>query len=266
MRRIDINELKLIQLNILSVVHSYCLQNNIRYSLAYGTLLGAVRHKGYIPWDDDIDIIMQRPDYDKFISSFNYEDHSPYRVVSYETDRQIHYPMAKVVNDSTINNELGYNKYGIGIDVFPIDKIPMDEKKCYKLFTKQDTLWKMFMLKSMKWSQSRSLVKNSILILSKCLLCLIDYSYLNKSMNRNARRYNNLNDNYYLGCLYGPYGKKEIASKDVFDVYITMTFEGKQFMCLKDYDTYLSNIYGNYMQLPPIEKQVSHHAFDAYWK
>ncbi|MFR5682857.1 MAG: phosphorylcholine transferase LicD [Clostridia bacterium] len=125
----SLEEIKSIQLDILSQVANYCDRNGLRYFLAYGTLLGAVRHKGYIPWDDDIDIMMPRPDYMQFINSFNNEK-CALRVGSHYLDKNYPYVIAKVYDTSTLckeNIDVEYS-IGINIDVFPIDGLPETER------------------------------------------------------------------------------------------------------------------------------------------
>ena len=118
---INVEELKHIQLDMLSDIAEFCEQNNIKYFLAYGTLIGAIRHKGYIPWDDDIDICMPRPDYDKFLSLYNKKD-SAYKAVAFELDENYKLPFAKVNDTRTVMWETMYDQdvFGVYIDVFPL--------------------------------------------------------------------------------------------------------------------------------------------------
>jgi LPS biosynthesis protein len=124
------NDVKGVSIQILHAVDEFCKINNIKYSLAYGTLIGAVRHKGFIPWDDDVDIMMLRPDYEKFIRLFNNFRPDLYSVVSCELEAEFHWPMAKIVCNTTIKDELGYRykQYGFAIDLFPIDIVPSSKR------------------------------------------------------------------------------------------------------------------------------------------
>ena len=265
-RKMTDEEIKIVSLDILQQVHDFCMKNDIKYSLAYGTLLGAVRHKGFIPWDDDIDILMLRPDYERFVKLFNKLSDSTYSVTSYETDAQFRYAFAKIVNNSTIKDELGFDKYGIGIDLFPIDKVPNNPNLAYKLFKLHKLYWNLFMLKAMKWDNNRSLSKNLFLIASKVILFFIPYSVIHKMAYKSVAKYSDLKDDYMLGCLSSPYGMKDMMPKEIFDSPILLPFEQNQYCCLKEYDRYLSSLYGDYMQLPPEEKRVTHHAFKTFWK
>lgn len=263
--QLTVKDIKNISLNILNVVNDFCIANNIQYSLAYGTLLGAVRHKGFIPWDDDIDIMMLREDYDRFIAEFPHDKNSLFSVASYEIDSNFRYPFAKVVCNSTIKDELGYTKYGVGIDLFPIDKIPKDKLKACQLINKLNYCWNLLMLKRMRWSKERNVIKNLILMVAKPIVFFIPYSFIHKMIKKLTQKNVDLVD-YYLGCPFSPYREKEIMETDIFAEVEPLPFEGEIFSCLKMYDHYLTNIYGNYMQFPPEEKRVTHHDFKAYWK
>ena len=105
-KTIDIKELKKIQLGLLNALDDYCVQNDLTYYLAYGTLIGAIRHKGYIPWDDDIDVMMPREDYNKFIANFNNDKHaSNLKAISHEIDTDYYLSFAKLINKSTVMQE-----------------------------------------------------------------------------------------------------------------------------------------------------------------
>lgn len=259
-------EVKRLSLLILDEVDAFCKDHNIHYSLAYGTLIGAVRHQGYIPWDDDIDIMMLRSDYEKFVTLFNNTEDGVFSVASYETDRSIIYPFAKVVCNLTIHEEGGYSCYGHGIDLFPIDKIPSNKTEAQRILKRQNIYWHLLMLKSMKWEKKRGLLKNLIMAICKTFLFFVSYARINKLMRKDVNKYSKLKDNYYMGCLFGPYGIKEFMNKDCFNKVVLMEFEKRQYYCLKNYDEYLSSLYGNYMQLPPEDKRVTHHNFRTRWK
>src|SRR5690554_8012817 len=117
MTEINKDELKRIQIGILDKVTTFCEENNIRYSLYGGTLLGAIRHKGYIPWDDDIDISMPRPDYNKFIKEFNLIDDVNLKINTYEIDKKYPYPFIKVSDERTIQKDFLNVNYSIGVNI-----------------------------------------------------------------------------------------------------------------------------------------------------
>ncbi len=139
MREIGVNELKLIQLEILDVVAKFCEEHGINYWIDCGSLLGAVRHKGYIPWDDDIDLGMLRPDYDRFMKEFN-GTHPGYEFHCVENDPKFYAPFGKVLDTSTElyePDEKGI-KLAVCIDIFVYDNAPDDDKTANEMFDKRD--------------------------------------------------------------------------------------------------------------------------------
>ena len=126
-RLLTIDEIKQTELSILDYIDSVCKQHNVRYYLAYGTLLGAIRHKGFIPWDDDIDIYMLRSDYDRFIQLLSAEKENHYSLLSIYNDSDYFYEFAKVVDNRTsinANNLKAMRNEGVWVDIFPLDNVP----------------------------------------------------------------------------------------------------------------------------------------------
>lgn len=266
----DVNELRLIQMDILSYVDKICRENGIKYSLSGGTLIGAVRHKGYIPWDDDIDIMLVREEYEKLINvlSTSYNDNSiPYKVLTHSEEKRYLFPFAKVIDTRTIlrENVCGGLDLGIDIDIFPIDSIPCVENKSDRIIKRMRCLYNMLMIKRLKVSSHRSVRKNITIALSRILLSPISYHWIINKMERKAISFSNEKPSR-RACLVWGYGQKEVVPYSVHESHIELPFEDRKFMVIADYHTYLSNVYGNYMQLPPEEKRISHHGFEAYWK
>ncbi len=267
-KQINAEELKKLQLEILQTVHDFCEKNDIHYSLCGGTLLGAVRHKGYIPWDDDIDIMMSRPDYERFHRLFNEQEKSSLKVISSLNDAQFFHPFAKLVNTKTFLIEKYDRKIdsmGVNIDIFPLDGLPDDEKK-------RENYWKK--IKRRKFINGCLYQKNSRKekgikkLLRRCLFLLfkpLSGNHFAKKINAFAKN-NDYFSSRFLACSVFGYGKREQMPKEVFESFVDLDFEGKKFKAMQGYETYLSNIYGDYMQLPPVEKQVAKHDFEVYWR
>ena len=267
MRRIESSdEIKSIELDILLSVHDFCEQQHIMYSLACGTLIGAVRHKGFIPWEDDVDVYMLRDDYNKFINSFQ-EEKGIYRVVSLETSKEWRQPFAKVYDIRTFLTEQtnANNKdVGFGIDIFPIDAVP-DSLSAWKWYEKKRVLLqRIFGIKKLKWRKGRSLRKNLFLYAMKTLLVPLPIRTLAQLINVYSQKYNNSSTSYLAENCFGNPNNR--FSRSSFSHSVDLLFEGQYLKAMNGYDNYLKAFYGNYMELPPVEKRCSHHTFEVFWK
>lgn len=270
LKQLNIEEIRKIQMDILTKVDKFCKDNNLRYSLAYGTLIGAIRHEGYIPWDDDIDIVMPRPDYEKFIHNFNGTIEN-IKVYATELDPKFICTYAKIADERTlvVENINLQNKVGVNIDLFAIDGIHIDDMNIIK---KQRFYKNLQDVKTIKLSSSRSFLKNAILALGKASLFCFSNERINSILLKKAKEYAFRNNKYSFDeekhcCNLAPgFIEDEILPIEYFEKYSEYTFENKKFMVTKFYHEWLTSIYGDYMQLPPEEKQVSHHDFKAYLK
>ena len=265
MREIDIDELKAIQLDMLKDIHSFCVSHDIKYSLAFGSLLGAIRHKGYIPWDADIDIMMRRDDYERFVTTYGSE---MYRIVDLQVSTYYCQPYAKVENVLTIVNEYSeeISEYGVSIDIFPVDNIPNGSlrQKCF--YSIKSFLNVIHNLKMVKISQKRPIYKNIILYISHFILYPLSGHYIAMIMSNYASQYSSVNTDYSGIVVPADSRLAEAIPSYCFDKYIELEFEKNKFMAIEYYDCYLKAAYGNYMQLPPVEQRVSHHENEAWWK
>lgn len=261
MRRIYDDELKSIQLDILKFVHDFCQANSIKYFLAYGTLLGAIRHGGYIPWDDDIDIAMMRPDYEKFIEEFS-KQKSKYRVLSVRSS-EYQYPFAKVDRTDTVMKEFSNLKteIGINIDIFPIDYLPLGKEKMF--FDKVNKYFKLYTFKCVKCSPQIALYKNIILRLFQICFKYVSFNYLCSKIDLLAKQ---SRESGLCANIVASYGFNEVTDVLCFNKVVDISFEGCLFKAPLDGHQWLTNIFGDYMQLPPESKRVSHHVYEAYLK
>ena len=253
-------------MDVLSAIDHFCTENNITYSLAGGTLLGAIRHKGYIPWDDDIDIYLYRDDYNKLISLFPAVYYGRYKIASLERDKDWVRPYANAYDSLTVFKENTTEKkiIGVKIDVYPIDSVPDDMGKWQKYDKSRRFLQRIHALRFVKYSKSRGPWKNFILCLTKVFTFFISKRRFAEYLDKLAQRYNKDNTIYVFSNAQGILVKKRFLKK-VFDNTIALPFEDRYFKAFANYDEYLRNAYGDYMKLPPVEKRVSHHDFYAYW-
>lgn len=271
MKEIAIDELKTIQLDILSAVSDFCRSNNIRYSLACGTMLGCIRHKGYIPWDDDVDIYLLREDYDKMVRVFPQILNGKYAFATYERNKAYTKTFGKVYDVRTrLEESHGDTTFmGVNIDVFPIDRVPETEENWRDYDNIRRKLIEYHFIKSygfkiLKYHREYSFSKNVVNVIGKAFLRCIPLRCLTKLVDRYCRKYNNTSSPYCFECVQGILQKRPFPIS-VFESIVEKPFENRSFMAFNDYDSYLTNAYGNWQQLPPVEKQVSHHSFNAWW-
>ena len=259
MIKIELSELKRIQIEILDSIVHFCEENNLRYYLAYGTLLGAVRHQGYIPWDDDIDIHMPRPDYEWFIANYK---NNIYSVIDNSLDSAYTLPFAKVHDTRTLFHETLYlkNSYGIFIDIFPLDSIKDVQQ------AKAAVKWRRLLnAKRAIIGKGRGVSKNLAMLVTKILLVPFSMKDIITKIHNIAKRYE-YGGTMYICSMYSQAAYKEVFSKEVFDGFVMLPFEGKMYRAPKGYEEYLRTNYNDYMQLPPKEKQKSTHTAIVYWK
>ena len=261
MKQILQDELKEIQMNILKDVHFFCESNGIRYTLAFGTLLGAIRHKGYIPWDDDIDIAMLRADYDRFIAL--YRDRKNYKVYT-SLDSGYFYSYAKIADVRTcIDENVSMKKIGINIDLFPVDNLFDDFESCKKFYARCALWKKIHRIKLLKPSYKNVWWKRIAIIFLK-LLCLPIPFRLICSKIEKARLTLNNDKSLYVGVTVGNTSSREIVERSIYADYEMVEFEHERFCAVKRYHEYLTHEYGDYMT-PPSEKQSPHTLNNVYW-
>lgn len=262
MKEITVDELKSIQIEILDVVNDYCLSNEINYWLDCGTLLGAIRHNGYIPWDDDVDVGMLRQDYDRFINSFNNRN-DRYKVICIENNPECYYVHAKVLDTNTILYEPDVNgiKTCVNIDVFVYDNAPSDKHELKKIYDRRDFLRNCNTLRNLNNKPSGNIFRRFLIRLLRLIVKPFPKNYFALKMISNSKMYN-VYDTEYIGNFTS--FSRNICNKRAFEGFIRHSFEGKEYSIPIGYDEWLKSFYGNYMQLPPEDKRVSHHKFKAY--
>ena len=260
------DEMKILQLNILQTIHDFCIQNNIKYSIACGTLLGAVRHKGYIPWDDDIDIFLLRDDYELLLAEFPQNlDHI--KIASLSRDPTWEHAYAKAYDDRTLVRETStvVESTGVNIDIFPIDKVPKEKNQWNSYNKKRKIILKMFYIKYLRLSKNRPILKNLLHSLAKIILIPLSRRKIAELLNKYAQKYNHTDSPLVFENVQGWISQKPFPQK-AMESTIDMQFENRTFKGMSGFDDYLKNTYGDYLTLPPIEKRVNHHLFSPYWK
>lgn len=268
-QQLTLDELKQVQLGIVVAIDAFCREHGINYSLAYGTLIGAIRHQGFIPWDDDIDICLLRPDYDRLIQTFPKIYQGRFKLYAFERDQQYARAYARACDDTTveiIHENVRFPSMGVGIDIFPIDKVPDDDAEWQHYNRKRYLTVRTYMKKAyLHWEPSHTFVRNIAAMVLKCLLKPVSFGYLTKRIIANATKYETSNTHFVFEAAQGLVSQKHIPADD-FRNFIEVNFEGHKLKAMAGYDNYLRLLYGDYMQLPPEEKRVSHHHSTAYRK
>ncbi|MBE7081788.1 MAG: LicD family protein [Clostridiales bacterium] len=255
-----LRKLQLVELDILKVVDSFCKKHNIKYSLYAGTLLGAVRHGGFIPWDDDIDILMERNEYDRFLTLWQSEGVAGYTMQATNNPNYEIINHTKIRKDGTIlasKEEMQTDTHhGIWLDVFAFDKIPTDKRKRKKFLFKAKL--RFVYTRGYPYEKGGKFLK----LLSKILLIPPRKMQL-KIRNRLERqiidKYKDLKTDYDYICMGCPNDLKYFYKKELIENYTTILFEGIEVSTNANYDEILRFKYGDYMKLPPEEERVCTH-------
>ena len=261
-RDISTEEMRQIQLRLMDCIDDFCTREGITYSLSGGTMLGAVRHQGFIPWDDDIDLMMPRPDYDRFIKTFpgQYPDTL---LENYYTDPDYPCAFTKVSDPRTTlvarNNRL--TRFGVYVDIFSVEGTPEDEADVpayiEKFFGLQKDLHKRAPIHR---------YTTSPLVWLKVWIRRRFYPKASETI----RRIDELRDSIpyesakFVGSIAGGTRRQFHFPAEMFRHYVRLPFEGRMLNCIEDTDSYLRTMYGDYMQLPPEKDRRMPHMHGAW--
>ncbi len=258
------SEVKKLELDILSSIDSFCEEKGIKYSLAYGTLLGSVRHKGFIPWDDDIDIWMPRPDYIRFVNEFK---HDYYLVKSPGINDDNYYlHFAKVFDTRTTLIEATGYKWSLFVDIFPIDGIPGNDEESISFYEKAKEKRKflnnyrnLVELTQVKPSTPKEFVVRNI---TKFINLFYSCATLRNQYVHYISQFDFNTSSMCFDCAFGD--NHRIITKSEATSIIRGDFENGKYNIFSHYDHILRLIYGDYMQLPPVEERKPRHDFLTY--
>lgn len=257
MKEIDSIENKQLMLQILIYVDKICKENNLVYWIAYGTLLGAIRHKGFIPWDDDVDVLMPREDYEKFIQIVN-KKNGKYKALHINNNKQYNYPFAKLINTETFcieERNVLIDELGTFCDLFPMDGLgdDLEEAKIHAEDIRKCSrrVWQLYTVTFHDFGFKGMLLK------------MIGKRKLYKHMLKKCQEYSFEESKYVASPVSGEQ-EVLIYDKDIFCESVKVEFEKHQFNTLKNYDTFLKFNYGEYMELPPAEKRTGDHLLKVY--
>jgi lipopolysaccharide cholinephosphotransferase len=259
-KHLDLEEIHAELLILLEEFDRFCKELNIKYFLSGGSMIGAVRHKGFIPWDDDLDLMMLRSDYDVMIKNIS-KLNPKYRFHSLEVTPDWQYPFAKIDLPTTfIDDEYRVVQHGLFLDIFPIDFLPNDLEEQQKI-TKKVKLLDLFRGSGTKKKFRPS---EQHLFVKKVIKPYADFkgpNYYAKKIDSYAREINAKYQNSdVLGVMVvSTHGTKEFLPKEAFSDVIEVQFENQKTYLPVGYENYLTNLYGDYMKLPPVEEQVPAH-------
>lgn len=259
MKELSIKEIQDLQLRLMKIVHTVCCEQGIRYYLISGSCLGAVRHGGFIPWDDDIDIAIMRPDYERFLAGFNsWFDTDKYFLQNEWTDRDFALPLSRICIKGTRLDEpwaehLRCNK-AMFMDVFPLDNVPDDADLRIK-HDKSIRFYKTLLARKVYTTTSDKLSNLAKWVISR-LLSIVPLSVIRDKRYRIHTKYDN-EPTTSVSSLASKYGyKKHIMNRDIYGTPVLLKFEDEQFYFPEKYEEHLLNLFGpSYMQVPPEEKR-----------
>jgi lipopolysaccharide cholinephosphotransferase len=273
MEKMTIKEIQGVSLDILKDVHSFCESHNISYSLAYGTLIGAIRHKGFVPWDDDIDILIPRSDFERFCQEY----HSQKGYKLYRPGESNNFmPFARVCdNERTVvitNHPWSNEMTGIWIDILPIDGLPSENELFLEHVRKirkiQKKIYRIRTGKYLRLSHTNSLKNLLFCLIKRILYGNYDiYNLLEQHISM-LKSYDYEKSDFCGQLCVMDYPEKEHNPKTDFQSFIKTQFCGEEYYMMNGYDNILKRYYGNYMELPPKEKQVAPESSTQkyYWK
>lgn len=276
MKEMTTREVQQMSLDILQDFHNFCVKNGLHYSLSGGTLLGAIRHNGFIPWDDDIDVQMPRPDYDKFIHT--YKSDKGYKVYSREilgfAEKNMVYSHARICDTRKTIVDTGIipwisDQVGIWIDILPCDGISFQKEIAKNHLRKIKILLHLSYWVGIRYSTWSNIKKGrtakaKLKFFVKKVLSYFIWSDPLVDLYILRRKYDYVSSDYFFVTPH--YGMGEWQPKKNMEDFILHKFEDYEFYIMSGWDANLKSLYGDYMKLPPEDKRVTHDFNRYYWK
>lgn len=270
MKELSLREIQLAELEILKKLDEICRAEGLTYYLYYGTLIGAIRHKGIIPWDDDIDVAMPRPDYDRLIEYCrkNQEGLLPLRLMHYTLNPDYIYPIARFCDSRYYVDYQDAVDYGLGlfVDIYPLDgwgNEPSEQHSIYQKF-RRDILLVNLAGKSRYIGSLQNPIRNLVKFPAYLYAKLRGTRYFLRKLD-NLGKERSYEKDSMVGHLVWAEDDQARIRKDLLSP-IQWEFEGGMFTIPEGYDAILTQVYGDYMQLPPEDQRIQQHHYKAYLK
>lgn len=263
MNDIELDKIKKIEVEILKEFIKICNEFSLQYFALGGTMLGAVRHHGFIPWDDDIDIGMFRDDYEKFIRFSREMLPNHLFLQNINTDPDCLIPFTKIRDSRTTFIETSCKNrkmnHGIYIDIFPLDFFPQNDCEKKKISRKKKIIrYRMYREYTIPKENQSSQIKEFIKRFISTILRIL-YPTVNQAIIAGEHLFMSVKHSDYIANYYGAWGDKEIVPAEWYGEGSNALFEGISIKIPKHYEKWLTQVYGNYMEYPPVEKRTTHH-------
>lgn len=268
----SMKEIQSVSLEILKKIANICDQEGLKYSLAWGTLIGAVRHKGYIPWDDDVDIQMPRPDYERLKEYFNKNADALYPLRLFDNSVNGYpYMLARVSNDDYVIDTINEKSCGMGIfvDIYILDGTGDTYEDAWNYASKTCKYPRLIFLSTRKYyhfGTTKGFLKRLFKVFVFIYAKIMGKEYFERKLLSiiSQKPYDQKD---YVGCVsWCERPKYAVIKKSEFEDMIDFQFEKYKFKGPREYDKYLRIWYGDYMQLPPEKERIYHHLYKAYKK
>lgn len=266
MKKLTKEEIKKIQIEMLAYIDKICQENNIKYTLVGGSLIGAIRHKGMIPWDDDIDIALTYDEFNKLTAILR-NSNSDYQLLNHDINKDFYMPFNKLVYTKTVLQEQGFDYisgYGVFVDIFCYHNISNNAHNRQKYFKKLK-FYNTMLGGIKRVYKDDNFCKNILKYLRYYTIRIVGKEYYFNRLKKLYAKYREVNTDYVLSDWPVYSMNKEIKKRAYFENYLRVPFENIEVSIIKEYDKYLTEVFGDYMTPPPVEKRKTHELL-VYWK